>query len=122
MISKEQADRCAQALLQVAQAESDARFERRWGFLRNSELSGTASQRAAVWREAMAATRWEWPVILVAAMVIVPNIALLILAALSLTHLRPGTLPYFLCFLAPLGLIAIQRVHWKCAQRYLRSR
>jgi hypothetical protein len=122
VISKEQAEHCAEALLQVARAESDARLEHRREFRRYPELRGwPASRREALWREAMAATRWNWPVMVVAALVIVPNVVLLSVAALSLAHLKPGTVPYFLCFLTPLGVIAIQRVHGNCAQRYLRS-
>ena len=89
VISQDQAERCADALLHVARAESDARLERRRGVHRYPELTA-------------------WPVSG--------------RAALLLAHARAATTPYFLGYLTPLGLIAIQRVHWRCARRYLRLR
>jgi hypothetical protein len=53
-------------------------------------------------------------------LVIVPNLVVVVIAALSLAHLRSGSVPVFVCVLAPVGVLAIRRVHAARARWVLR--
>jgi hypothetical protein len=116
---KDQADQAAEALLHGAR-----RGRRAPGNVPDfPELRAwPAEGRAAVWRGALQATRWDWPVILTIVVAIIPSLVLLVLAALSLSrlHVGHGSLPIFLSLLTPAGILAIRRVQWSRARRYLR--
>ena len=62
-----------------------------------------------------------WPVLLSVAVVIVPNLVVLAVGALSLAHLRVGRVRIFIWCMTPLGVLGIRRVHWARTRRYWRS-
>jgi hypothetical protein len=123
VLTKDQAQGCAEGLLAAARAESEAKALRRlfWLGASGPELNAwPASRRLAVWREALTATRWEWPVRLGLAAYLIPCIALAVI--LMMPSLRTAKLPIaYLSWLPAVGLLLIQRVHRSCARRYLRS-
>jgi hypothetical protein len=121
MISKEQANEAADALLLAERANHPDRQTERLASQYPELKAWPESQRLAVWREACAAVAWQRPMVLTVILCTVPSLVLLGLAAWSLAHGRRYPLPYLLPMVAPLGLMAIQFVRRRCVRKALRE-
>jgi hypothetical protein len=123
VLTKDQAQRCADELLEAARAATAAKTARRLRWLGGTcpELSAwPVTERLAVWRQALAATQWQRPVVWALAAYLVPCLALA--ACVLIPNLRALRLPVApLSSLPIVGMLLIQQVHRSCARHYLRS-